>query len=1384
MKKNTWVIYFFVILFTAILSINLVWRLTPVKEEINNSIRERLRPYLGESFNMNDFSLGFGYISFYNVTAGGGNESYLLHLDEIQIGYSIHKLFLHKFDPLRVIETVTFKKPRLYLFTEKKDSSSQAGEDKNDAAEILKGLQRLAEIDRIFIKDGQILWGNSQETAANFVNNLEGYLFVNGEKKATVNLAGIPFGAATPDFKMTGDIDLEKRSWDINIDISNSLLRNGLPFLNSHSFSIKSAVMDGKLHASCSSFNLLDAKVGGTLQVRGMNGLLFDQKVKTNDFEIHFADQKMELSPVSGQVEEGRFVLTGNLGTIFDPGLYFSVDFDNYPAKKIAISAPILELLNQGEIQGHLDVNGPKSDIRIMGKIYSSKLYYTFVPFYRTSMEFTFANKIWTFHDIYTHSIGLDHHGTGEIDFNTMKMSMNISSERHIGTTTFHILDQLNNSEMRYHTTMEGDFPTLTFTGTVKSIFHHPADTVLTADMSYKLVKDQIVIKAEKSSPAGIEFHADVSNLWQDPTINILELKNLPFQSLSSLAAVHWLSKKFETDFYFAGPVNFPSVKAVFNSRASGSHFFTFSGNTANLIRPGLKFNGRFNFETAPEPITGKLALEDSGDHLAIKLGMPGMADGSLSVGYGNEAPFSGQLQIQNLPARQYLGKINELYKAINEGQLSGKINFSGTAAKPLIDFNIEGHNFIINQNGYYSAKFEGQYNNENLYFKQAWINYNNVPIFDAKFKWNHNTDLIDAHFQGEKIESNFLATTLFKNPNLIRGGLGYDITMKGLFQRPAVEGSIFMQNGVFGERGFSHLNIVFKDSIPSASTLFDLGSHVFKISRFSYVDQKDYTVEAYGRMPVDANAPMDIDLTVSQNILAEIPSLLDYFQNPDCLGDLQLHITGSRGNPKLSAGHLKIYNGSMQFASVIPPLKELKADIELKEGESFIHINDLEGKIGGHFVKIYNVQNAASDSKELQPWYFEDLGLNFGVLILETESKGIPLSIPGMMNPGDIGYFATVGKTDNEKFYFSGPADRPTVRGKVTLYDSRVTFPFLPTETDSSDTEESKVIDFLWNINWDLTAIAGVGNRYFVDIPAVVGQVYMDINIDNVSKGLDFTGRLVDESFRVEGNVESTRGRVEYLDMNFRVDRFGAIFNRFELYPEVYGRAWTTVRDSTNFPKDIYLELYTIDPETKQEVSRGRWEDFRFKLVSSDPTIGESQENVLSYLGYSMDNLGNKAGNVGLTLTENYLFRPLVRPLERKLERGLRLDYVRLQSNITSNLINFGFQNRFKFLQQPNFYYQNVNNNFDPALLLLQSSEITLGKYLLKDVYLTYTGQLISLYDESKLGLNHKLGLEYRLLRNLLLEFEYDKFQINPEFYSRNALNDFKIRLRHSFNF
>ncbi len=1384
-RKNTWVFYFFITLFTAILSAQLIWRFTPIKAETKLALQERLAPFMGESFRMKDFSLGFGYISFYDITAGGEKQNYLLRLDEVQIGYSIHKILFHKLDPLNVIESITFKNPRLIVWAARgpsqKDTSST---DSLDITRVITGFQKFAEIDRIFIRNGEIYWRKPSRKLTRVFSELDGLLLMNSDTLASVKLKGRAFDAGTPDLTLAGEINLTDRNWRITAHLGTCRLKDEFPFLNGPSFSIRSAEVAGEVQLSCSSFNLNDLQMTGEVEVRNMNALLFNQRVLTEDFQIIFDGQKMLLSPVSGQVEDGRFVLTGNLGDIFHPGLYFSIDFDNYSARYLSISAPILELLNQGKMQGHLKIAGPRNKLVITGNLYASTLKYSIVPFYRTHLNFIFANKLWEFREIKSSSIGMEHTGFGWIDFNTNKMFLNIRSRRQLATDLFHVLNRLNGAQMEYHTTMYGDFPTLTFTGEVEARFAASGNTVLFTRANYKLVKDRIHIVNTESAPPGLKLEAEISDLWKNPTFDILEVKNVPMDSLSTIPLVRRLSKTYQTNLYFSGPVNFVSVKTNLIHRESGERWFTFLGSAINLFRSPIKFTGKFALQSSPELIRGNVRIAEKKDFLGIYLKMPGMGEGELVINDGEDGTLTGQIKFEKMPVRRYLGELPSLQKAISEGNLSGSAVISGTKNNPIVRFHIQGEDFIINRYGYYTALFTGEYKDHVLSFREARIDFNNRPVFKADFTWNTHSNSVRAYFRGEKIESNFLATTVFNDPQLVRGDLRYEISVEGDFERPAVSGTLIMRDGILAGRPFHNFHINFEDSIPSAATLFQPNAHIIRLLNFIYVDQKDYTIEGNGLLAVNEKGPVDLHLNVRGNILAELPDVISYFRKPDCVGEMNLHIKGTRLNPQLAAGSLKIYNGSIEFESVIPPLKELQADIELKEGEEFIRIETIQGKLDGRFVRIYNIENAPANIPRLKPWYFEDLGLNFGILVLETDPQGIPLSIPGLMNPGDIGYFATDGRQPGERFYFAGPPESPYIRGKVTLYESRVTFPFLIDEEDTAGVEESVVVNFLMNVEWDVLAVSGLGNRYFVDIPAVIDRVYLDLNIDNVSRGLAFTGKLNDESFRVEGEVESTRGRVEYLDMNFRVDRFGAVFNRFELYPEVYGRAWTTVRDSTNFPRDIYLVLYTIDPETKKEVSRGRWEDFRFKLVSSDPTIGETQEQVLAYLGYSLDNIATKAGDVGLTLTENYLIRPLVRPLERKLERGLKLDYVRFQSSFTSNLFYLSFHDRFKLLNNPYSYRQNLNPSMNPALLLLQSSEITLGKYLMKDVYFTYSGQLVSVYDESKLGLNHRFGLEYRLLQNLLLEIEYDKFQFNPSYYSREALQDFRIRLRHSFNF
>ncbi len=1384
MKRNTWVFYFFILLFTGILSINLVWRFTPIRAEISSGIQQRLRPYLGDSFALSDFSIGFGYMAFYNIVAGSEEENYILTLDEIQVGYSIHKLVLNKFDPLKVIESITFKNPNLILWTDKKAGAVDTTKSSISLSQTLAGFDKLAEIDRILIKQGRILWGKSPQTTNNLVSELDGYLLIRSEADVTLNLKGKLFESTSRALTLIGDISLRKKTIDIQAEIKDGHLKENIPFLSIPAFYLKEANLAGRVHITSTSLNINDISFYGSLAVRKMNALVYDQKLKTDDFYIHFDQQKMLLSPVSGEAQDGRFILTGHLGDIFHPGPYFSIDFEDYSVKHLVISVPILELLNQGKIQGHININGPVSQIQITGRLYASQMSYSIVPFYRTSLNFVFKDKIWTFNEIETSSIGLQHHGSGYIDFNQMNMFLQVDSDRPIEPDIFPILNRLNNTRLTYHTVMNGDFPSLTFEGDIEGGFYRDKKDIFTTAAHFVLVDDQISIQNNRSFPGGLRLHSQVNDLWTNPTFEILDIKNVPFDSLGDTPTIKWVHEHYQNDFYVSGPVNFPSAKVNFRSRKTEEILFSLTGNVTNLIHPELKFTGHFALHTLPEILEGDIQLEYQPEFVKINLEVPAGISGEMKIGYGEHALLEGEWLINQIPINEYLGRLENLAPAIQEGMVQGSLQLNGYTDSPEISFDLQGQNFIINRNGYYSATLTGTYRRPSLQLSQAQITYNNHPIMRVDLEWDLMADHLNSVIKGEKIESNFIAATIFKDPHLIQGDMNYQLHLQGNSSHPRISGSFQMDEGIMKGRAFRNLHVDFKDSIPPAGTLLQVDQHLFQIINLVYTDIKNYTIEISGQMPANPTEPMNLNVSAEGNILAELPNFINYFQNPLCVGEMQLNVTGTRENPKIESGKISIYNGSLEFASVIPPLKELKANIELKSGEQFIHIWNLEGKINNRGAKIYNLDSVRIDQQYLSPWNFEDVGLNFGILVLETDKRGIPLSIPGLMNPGDIGYFATSGKQNNEKFYFCGPVEKPVVRGSVLLSESRVTFPFLVLTDETYVEEEDVVLDFLMNIDWDVRAVAGVGNRYFVDIPAVLGEVYLDLNIDNVSEGLEFTGQLNDESFRVGGSVESTRGRVEYLDINFRVERFGAIFNKFELFPEVYGKAYTTVRDSTDFPRDVYLVLYAIDPETKQEVSRGRWEDFRFKLISSDPTIGETQENVLAYLGYSVDNISSKASDVGMTLTNNLLIRPLVRPLERKMERGLRLDYVRLSLQITSNLFYYGIQPRWKFLPEASYLQYNYTNSFDPALLLLQSSEITLGKYLLKDIYFSYSGQLVSVYDEPKFGLNHRIGIEYRLLQNLLLEFEYDKFYFDPKYYKPDALHDFRIRLKHSFNF
>jgi hypothetical protein len=405
---------------------------------------------------------------------------------------------------------------------------------------------------------------------------------------------------------------------------------------------------------------------------------------------------------------------------------------------------------------------------------------------------------------------------------------------------------------------------------------------------------------------------------------------------------------------------------------------------------------------------------------------------------------------------------------------------------------------------------------------------------------------------------------------------------------------------------------------------------------------------------------------------------------------------------------------------------------------------------------------------------------LHFGTILLQSSDNGVLVNVPGLMERGEVGRFTITGQDSLDEFAVTGPWAHPFFKGHLALEGVDFMFPF----DENAEPADSLLRKILLNSNWDVVVESRKDNRYVQKTPTALDKVYVNFGIDDALSRLHFTGILQDSTFRTEGALISTRGTVEYLDLNFRVEKFGAEFDKSDWLPIVYGRAWTTLTDSTNFPYHVYLTLHTVDSVTREEVERGRFQNAYFKLSSDRPgsILENTQQQILATLGYSLENVRAKATEAVGISTDNLVFRPLIRPVERQLERHLGLDVVRLSSRFTRNFLVANFNNDTATrLASP---APSENHKESAALAMLQSTRLLIGKYLWSDLYLNYIGQVEVGPDETlnttlkpRPLLRHTLGLEYRINPAMMLQFEYD---YNPLLV--NNRDDSRIWLRHSF--
>ncbi len=749
-------------------------------------------------------------------------------------------------------------------------------------------------------------------------------------------------------------------------------------------------------------------------------------------------------------------------------------------------------------------------------------------------------------------------------------------------------------------------------------------------------------------------------------------------------------------------------------------------------------------FPDQPDEVAGEVELHvrKRGIELSkLNLGTSVAATAKLERG-----KVQGNLRLR----RARVEHLTLLPDSLVRGELSGEVSVTGTAKALQTQGELALGNAYFHDQGPFACAVRLRGEGSALQVEELRLKDGERQVLQGELSLDARGRLNRVRLSGEEINLDRILRALTGDSALVQGQARLELRAQGAGDSLDVAGELQVVQGELYGVGFDSLRVLLAgrpDSVPDQARV----GHYTCLRSLRLVRKGGLILEGQGALPLTGDDPMLVELRGEGDLLHLLAQSTSFVKEGKSRCALRLRLAGTWGSPSLEEGELTLADGEFRCTSIFPVVKQLKGTLRLRPESKFVELVELHGSMGGEPFVIYNVPAVGKAYRRtLQPFELEELGVNLGILVLETSPDGVVLNIPGLMEPKVFGRFQLLGHGTEDHFCVAGPVERPVVYGTILLHGVEFGYPF-----NESGEVGGRLSQVLEGVDWDLRVIPGINTRYVKKLPGALDNVYVSLDLDERYGGLHFTGRLGDKSFRVEGELKSTRGSVEYLDMNFRLEQAGIEFDRNSLVPIVYGRAYTSVADSNGVPAQIYLTLATVDRALEgrkvderwlDQRYRARWDELRFQLSSDNAALGSSEAQLLASLGYTADRLRQKTVDVIGISADNLVFRPLFRPFERRLESYLGLDVVRLSSRLTRNFIEMNLASA---------------PPIPSKLYLLRSTRLTLGKYLSDDLYLVYTGQLESgldyRYQAPGLGLRHTLGLELRLNPKLLIEMEYD---------------------------
>ncbi len=1376
MRSRRWVLT--LVIFASIITA-VVWyswqELNP-NEKLRQYLLGQIRSVLGEECDIARVRISAGTIHFIGVRLFSEEQHFSIYIKDLRLGYSLTRALMRGFDPYVFSRNIILENPQI-TFYHKKETSEKNEPRLSFPRDYEKQLTNLQFLKRFSIVRGELYFKDEWENKTRLAHSVQGWFIASSEDSLNFQLEGNFYSSDTQDLLIEGSADLKNgRLLQAKAILENYPLDGPAPFMPTEQFQFVDGVANGHATLSRHPENPdFPFSLDGMLSIRNGRASALQKKITITDFSMdaELKNWDLLLNKAGMKVNNSLVNFGGRIINILSPEFQFTFNGPHMRAHQSLKPVDNRFKDLSGIFTLSASLYGKLPDLQLSATIKANRL-----QLYRTEMNnlnisAAYADRRLSISDYSAEWLNQHIKGYLDIDITDSKHFMDgfVSAEgdllpwlRRIASDSLQRCDVWLSAEIGGRVGEPAVFGQSGFTlvqanrdsiamKTAFALKNKWASLTNVDKNGSPKIQGRIYLGGEEShfDLNVLNFHRIAAMLWSYPYEDYLSRQSkihLSFSGKPTLFQMKADIKRIEGSFY---ETDFCKINALFQAKKAFVVDGDFILSPTRETRLNGWFKGRKN--------ESGLYLEDFRieDNLEFSL---------AKINTDSSLQWKGVLDITDF-------NISSLFSEPDTtcyGWLDGRLDINSSHGDPSVAGFFAVHDFYCREGGPYFSKAVFSAGKNGFILENFLFNTSETTLIDASGHYSALSDSLSFVIKGAGFDLNTLSSAISRRQDMISGKTLVDLQLGGTLDYPDIRGIIAIKEGQFWKVPFDEMELRLGNGDNGLYT-----SHpAVVLNKIRFKRKGDFECLGSGILPLRTNDSLFVQLQGEGNFLSLANDFEDYFKNSYSKGDLQIKMLGTLKQPRLVDASLSFTDAGMEFGSVVPRITDVTGNIEFEPENRFVHIKNLQGKMGKEWFRISNTL-ATPDLAE-RPMQNMDLGssaINLGVFVLETRKKGIPLNISGLMEKRVPGYLRLDGKREGEKFYLAGPIDRAVLRGKIFVHDFEFMYPF--DEVDDSD--DNVVVQFLRNMEWDIVVIPENDVRYVTTLEGALDRVYLNLQIDEDYGNLEFTGQIEDESFAIEGQARSSTGIIEYFDMTFRLQSAGVEFDRGSVFPVVYGEARTTVTDSLGLPSNVMLTLLTVDQTmnkkpvddlARQEHSRGRWDQIRFKLTSDNPNLGNTEAQILASLGYSTETLQDKAFDAIGISTENILFRPLYRPIEKRLEVVFNLDYVRFSSRFARNLIEANLYDH-AFLNQ--------------RLSLLRSSKVIVGKYLANRLFLQYTGQIEAgidyKYNEKNVGLRHTLGLEYRIKPQLWLELEYD---YNSLMYENR--DDKRIMLRHWFPF